>query len=215
MSSSHNVLFPSMSHAVPALSEDARRLFRSLNQPLPDPVPFPVLVVVSGLPGTGKSFFSQRLAERVSLAVLESDALRKVLSPYPLHTAEESIRLFRAIDELLDLLLERHLPVLLDATNLLEAHREALHSLAQRHKARTILVLVKAPPKVVRQRLEARRGNRDTQNHSDADWEVYQRMRPLQEPIRRGHIVVDTSRDIEPVLERVAQEIVGWTRLGR
>ena len=43
----------------------------------------PSLVVVSGLPGTGKSFFCRKLAERLPFVVLASDALRKVLFPCP------------------------------------------------------------------------------------------------------------------------------------
>ena len=197
------------------ISDDARQLLENLKTPLPEPVLYPVLVAVSGLPGTGKSFFSQRLVERLPLAVLESDALRKALVPSPLHTAEESARLFRAIHELTDLLLEHCVPVLLDATNLLESHREHLYHIAGQRSAKVILVRVEAPPGMVRQRLEERTGGSQRQDHSDADWEVYQRLRPSQEPIRRNHLVVDTSRDIEPAVERVAREINRWIRWGR
>ncbi len=193
-------------------SSDARKLLESLPKPLPEPVLHPVLVAVSGLPGSGKSFFSRRLAERIPLVVLESDALRKVLVPSPLHTAEESTSLFRAIHQLIAMLLKDGVPVLLDATNLAEAHREPLYRIAAQCDARVVMVLAKAPVEVVRQRLETRMHLSQRQDSSEADWEVYQRLRPTQEPIHRSHIVVDTSRDMVPAMEKVLREIHHWMR---
>ncbi|MDO8749845.1 MAG: ATP-binding protein [Dehalococcoidia bacterium] len=211
----HNTRSTHEGQAATAASRDARRLLRSLDGLLPEPMLQTVLVVVSGLPGTGKSYFSQRLAQQAPLTVLESDAMRKVLTPSPIHTAKESARLFQAIHEVIDLLLGQRLSVLLDATSLAEAHREPLYRLAERHNAKMMLVLVEAPPQVVRQRLDVRGKTPLRQDHSDADWGVYQRMRPLQEPIKRDHISVDTSGDIEPVVAKVAREIQRWTRQGR
>ena len=215
MKTLHNLLIPSGGPASRTISSDTQQLLKSLSGPLPEPVLHPALVVVSGLPGTGKSVLSRRLAERMSLAVLGSDALRKVLVPSPLYTSEESARLFRAVHTLIDLLLERSLPVLLDATNLSESHREHLYHIAGRRSARVILVRVEAPPEVVRQRLEERTDQSQRRDSSDADWEVYQRMRTSQQPIRRNHLVVDTSRDIEPAVEKVVRVINRWVRRGR
>ncbi|MCZ6891349.1 MAG: AAA family ATPase, partial [Chloroflexi bacterium] len=63
-------------------SAEHRRLLESLER-LPEPVARPVLMIISGLPGTGKSHFSRRLTERVALAMLETDALRKALFSVP------------------------------------------------------------------------------------------------------------------------------------
>ena len=71
------------------LTADVERLAESLGQ-LPEPAAEPALVAVSGLPGTGKSYFCGKLAERLPLAVLESDSLRKVLFSPPAYSATES-----------------------------------------------------------------------------------------------------------------------------
>jgi len=42
---------------------------------------------------------------------------------------------------------------------------------------------------------------------SEADWDVYRKMEPTVEKIRRHHLVVDTTRDIGPALDRVVREI--------
>lgn len=186
------------------LASDVQRLRDSLGE-LPEPVARPALVVVSGLPGTGKSFFSRKLAERVPLLVLESDVLRKTLFPSPTYSAEESSQVFRAIHPLAEDLLKEGVSLVLDATNLSERFRERLYCIADRLGARLIVVRVQAPPEVVRQRMQGRAGYSDTV--SDADWSVYLKMRPSAEPISRNHFVVDTSRDISPAIERIVREI--------
>ncbi len=72
-----------------APSVEQHRLLESLGQ-LPKPVAYPVLVAVSGLPGTGKSYFSRQLAGYIPLAILETDALRKELFPCPIYSAAEN-----------------------------------------------------------------------------------------------------------------------------
>jgi len=173
---------------------------------LPEPVAEPVLILISGLPGTGKSYFSKRLAERVPFLVLESDALRKTLFSPPSYTPRESARLFRIIHLLLQDLLNEGISVILDATNLSERFREQLYGIADHLNARLILVHVEAPPEVVYQRLENRA--MDSENKSDADWAVYRRMRSSADKIQRKHYVVDTSSDITPALDKIVREVM-------
>jgi predicted kinase len=186
------------------LVSDVQALTESLGQ-FPEPVVRPAFVVVSGLPGTGKSHFCNRLAERLPFLILETDALRKTLFPSPSYSQQESSRLFRAVHLLIEQLLKRGVPTILDATSLSERYREPLYSIADRLGAKLVLVRVEAPPEVVQERLKIRRAGGD--NKSDADWEVYQRMKPTVEKIRRQHFAVDTSRAITPVLDKIVREL--------
>lgn len=173
---------------------------------LPEPIAEPTLIVVSGLPGTGKSYFSKRLAERLPFLVLESDALRKTLFTSPGYSPQESAQLFQTIHRLVRDLLNKGIPLILDATNLSERSREQLYSITDQLGVRLLLVRVEAPPEVVYQRLKARA--KDSANSSDADWGVYRRMRPSVERIRRNHYVVDTSKDITPVVDKIVREVM-------
>lgn len=190
-------------------SRDVERLRDSL-PPCPGPVARPVMVVVSGLPGTGKTHFSQSLVDNVPLLVLESDALRKVLFPLPSHTGPESARLFKACYSLIDALLTEGVSLLLDATNLVEHHRERLYRIADRPGVKLVLISVQAPSAVVHQRLNDRSQGAGPQGHSTADWQVYLSMRSSAEPIARDDLVVDTSGDISQFVDEVAREIAGW-----
>jgi predicted kinase len=177
------------------LDEDVEKLRQSLNV-LPQPQVEPPLILVSGLPGTGKSFFCHKLAERLSFPILASDTLRKILFPSPQHKESENKRLFSACHSLIEELLRKGIPVIFDATNLLEHHREYLYRAAERAGAKLILVWVEAPTEVVRQRLLTREKAAMPQYDSEAGWEVYNKMKPRRERISRNHLVVDTSQDI-------------------
>lgn len=185
---------------------DLQRLTDGLGE-LPEPVVKPAFVAVSGLPGTGKSYFCAKLAERLPFVILESDALRKTLFSPPSYSPEESARLFKTLHLLIEKLLKRGIPLILDATNLSERDRERLYNIADRLDARLILVRMEAPPQLVYQRLKARKNGADSANKSDADWEVYRKMKPTVEKIGRKHYVADSSRDIGPVLTKIVREI--------
>ena len=173
---------------------------------MPEPVAKPVFVAVSGLPGTGKSYFSRRLAERLPSVIVESDALRKMLFPTPTYSAQESQRLFTACHSLIGELLGGGITVVLDATNLMEQHRERLYRIAQRLKVKLIMVQVEAPREMVQQRLQGRSRGVDAGDNSDADWGVYRKMKASAQRIRRNYFAVDTSRDISPVIDRIVRE---------
>ena len=186
------------------LTADVERLAESLGQ-LPEPSAQPALVVVSGLPGTGKTYFCGKLAERLLFAILESDALRKVLFSPPDYSPKESSHLFLAVHRLIERLLTKGISLILDATNLSERHREYLYRITDRLDAKLVLVRIEAPPQVVRRRLENRL--KGSNGKSDADWAIYQKMKPLTQKISRKHYAVDTSRDITPAMDKIVREM--------
>ncbi len=187
-----------------SLDEDVKKLRQSLNG-LPQPQVEPPFIIISGLPGTGKSFFCHKLAEKSSFLILASDTLRKILFPSPQYNESENKRLFSACHALIEELLRKGIPVIFDATNLVEHHREYLYRAAERAEAKLILVWVEAPPEVVRQRLLAREKAAIPHDNSEADWEVYNKMKPRREKISRNHLVVDTSQDISVVIDKIVR----------
>ena len=187
------------------LTADVKKLMYSLGQ-LPEPSVAPVLIIVSGLPGSGKSYFSRRLAERLPLPIIESDAMRQLLYPSPSYSQAESERLFRACHALIDELLRKGISVIFDATNLIERNREELYRIADSAEAKLIIVRLEAPPELVRQRMARRQTGIDPDDKSEADWQVYKKMSITAERIRRNHFAVDTSKDIAPAIEKIVRE---------
>jgi predicted kinase len=164
----------------------------------------PVLVMFSGLPGTGKSHLARRLAEVLPFAVVESDRVRKILFPECEYSGEESKWVHRTCHALMERLLQKGVRVIYDATNLHERHREQVYRLADGNQVKLVIVKVVAPQPVASGRLHSRdEGSSDDRDISDADLGVYRRMSRQVDPIGRNHVVVDTSQDLGPAITKL------------
>lgn len=161
----------------------------------------PVLIMMSGLPGSGKSHLSRILAERIRAVVIESDAVRKALFPQPCYSADESTTVHRTCQQVMRRLLTRGVRVVFDATNLVEFQREIIYSLARRSGARLLIVRAVAPEEVIRERLTRRQEGADSA--SDADWHVYRRMAHREQKIQQPHVCIDTTQDTEDAVRKV------------
>lgn len=167
----------------------------------------PALAILIGLPASGKSRVAEELRARTGAVVLESDALRSLLFPRRSYSAGESRRLFAAIHGTIEELLAEGASVIVDATNLAEAERAPLYEIAERRGARLVLAQVTAPGPLVRRRLARREAAGISR--SEADFQVYKRMRGRLESLQRLHHVVDTSEEVDPVLAAIAKEMMG------
>ena len=180
----------------------------ALVYPAPPVAPTPgsraTLVLLSGLPGDGKSYLARRLAEACGAEIVESDAVRLRLTGEPRFTPAEHRRVFDVCHALVERLLGEGRVVIMDATNLVEVHRRAVYAIAERAGARLIIVRVEAPEPTARRRLE----ERAARGEGLADWAVRQRMRRTREPISRPHRRVDTSGDISDAVKEIAAEIL-------
>jgi predicted kinase len=154
------------------------------------------LVIMSGLPGTGKSHLAQLAAERTGAIVLRSDALRKLLFPQPDYSARESRTVYEAAYALIAYLIAEGYPVIFDATNLSAWARARATGVAVRAGGTALVVQTTAPEDVVRERLFARGRPGVEAFLSDAGWEVYTSMRSRLEPVAPDapdEFAVDTS----------------------
>lgn len=166
--------------------------------PEESPLP-PVLAVVCGLPGVGKSTVSRAIADRIGATVLRTDVIRKELFVDPTYTSAETVAVY---DELLTRAFE-HLDVgesvVLDATFKTSERRIQARDLATQVGARFRLVRVSCDEDVLERRIRARDGV------SDADFDVHVEFRDRFEPVEMDHVVVDNSGSKAATEDRVAR----------
>jgi adenylylsulfate kinase len=103
-------------------------------------------VWLTGPPASGKSTVARALEAEladggVHAVVLESDALRRVLTPEPTYEPEERDRFYREVAGLAAVLVAQGFPVIVDATAPRRAHRDRLRESI----GRFLEILVTAP----------------------------------------------------------------------
>jgi predicted kinase len=157
---------------------------------LEEPGNKPCLLLTAGLPGSGKSTLAQGLADRASFCVIRSDVVRKKLaglssaepSPSPLreelYTREGMERTYAECLRRAEQLLFEGKRVIVDATFREEQQRRNFLEAAVVWGVPAYLLLCRAEPETVRQRLAKRQGDA-----SDADWSVYQSLAETWEEI--------------------------------
>ena len=165
------------------------------------------LVVLVGLPASGKSHFAALLAERTGAVVVATDALRRRLFIAPSYVREESRTIFALARAVARRLLARGHVAVVDATNLREADRLPLYAVARTERAPLVVVRVVAPEDAIRARLAVRSSRASSRDASDADWDVYQLMLDRYEEPSVPFLTVDTATDLEGGLSRTEEAI--------
>jgi predicted kinase len=181
----------------------------------------PLLLVMAGLSGTGKSAVANELADELDLQVIASDFVRKELAGAPtgqhrygdygagIYSPASTERTYAAMRERARKLLVDGQSVVLDATYQQREYRERAMALAQEAGALAFCVETITDAAVVRERLATRERNATTL--SDARWETYlvqaERFDAIDELDDWQHIRLDTSRPLEDVVAGAILEL--------
>lgn len=164
-----------------------------------------MLIMVTGLPATGKSTIARNLAKRLHGTLLRTDLIRKELHPKPGYTREEKELIYDVMLLLTKYLLRAGITVVLDGTFYKRSLRRKVYTVAARTKSHLKIIECACPEHVIKRRMERRA--RRKRNLSDADYEVYKKIASQFEPISRKHIVVDTSMFLKQNIEEIMHKI--------
>jgi predicted kinase len=190
----------------------------------------PSLVLLCGLPGTGKTWVAQRLARPLRASAHRSDVRRKQIAGVPrtsrrregfesgLYSAGMTERVYDSLREDAEAELRAGRTVIVDAAFPRRAQRAAFAEAARRAGRPVWILHLQAPEPVVRERLERRQADAD--EVSDADFGVYLRARESFEPPAEGECdgVVDVASGAmsgEDVAEALLEKMIAGVRAAR
>ncbi len=161
-----------------------------------------MLILMAGLPATGKSTLARALAAQCQGVVLDKDEIRGALFPpaYIEYSAAQDDFCQSLMLETAAYLLTRHpdLRVFLDGRTFSRAYQiqNALNA-AQRHATPWRIIECVCSEATARRRLEASRATHPAQNRT---YELYKKLQAEFEPIPDPKLIVNTDTPLEDCL---------------
>ena len=187
-----------------AALENDLAVIRSLSAPADNPAQTG-LVILYGLPGSGKSWFADLVARRTPAVILNSDRLRSAIIAHPRYDGDENKRLFTAMFRRTAELLAQGQTVIFDSTALRYWARIPLESIADERGLTPVRVHLDPPESVMLSRLDARQEAPDSQDAAKTWPEVYYWMKPGWEAIVESHLKLANPDDAPAMADTVAQ----------
>jgi predicted kinase len=154
-----------------------------------------MIVIVFGLPGSGKSYFAERLAKKINADYVNSDRLRKEMFPKRTYSAEEKAAVYNAMLQKMSVAAKQNQNIVLDATFHKQKTRKAFID-GIRGQDKVYFIEIKAAENLIRQRLKKERAD------SEADYEVYKLLLQEWEPMNEAHLSLhSTDENISSLLQ--------------
>ncbi len=154
-----------------------------------------MIIIVFGLPGSGKSFFASKLAGKLKIKYVNSDVIRKELFAKRLYSPEEKMQVYNEMIREMKAAVQSQQSVILDATYYKKSIRQKVIESALDLDEKIIFIEVTAEEKIAKERLAKERP------YSEADYSVYLKLKKEFEPLENDHLVLESGRDnIEEML---------------
>lgn len=125
----------------------------------------PALIMLLGLPGSGKTYTSSHLADLLGLALISDGKIRDGLFEKPTFTKQENSVVLQMMTIMAEEYLALGLPVMFDTGMNKATERKTLREIAKKHKADTMLIWLQVDQETAR--LRARSLKKETKTLSD------------------------------------------------
>ena len=162
-----------------------------------------MLVLISGLPGSGKSYFGQKLAAAIGAIYLNSDKVRVQMRGSGKYSDEDKLLVYKQMALDASEALDVGKDVVADATFSRQSFREQFERLSATQGTPLHIIVVKADEDTIRKRLSSPR------EFSEADFKVYEKLRDEFEEITVPHLEL---RSTDSNLDEMLRKAIKYTR---
>lgn len=152
------------------------------------------LILVTGLPGAGKTTFAHALADKAGARHFNTDIIRAALGLRGQYDEASKKKVYREMEAQTRNALRSGASVVVDGTFYRESLREPYRQLGEEAGAQVSWLVIEAPEAVIRQRVSRQRA------YSEADFEVYLKVRDAWEPLLLPHLTL-RSEELPTMLD--------------
>lgn len=163
----------------------------------------PKLVVVFGLPGTGKTTFARALSRELGWTHLNTDIIRAELGKKHRYDERTKASIYQEMRDLTAKELTLNRGVVLDGTFYRDTLRDSFRKLSSEHGVPLKWIEVCAAEEIVRDRVARERP------YSEADFQVYKKIRKAFEPLQEPRLKVFSDREKLPEMVHKSIAFIG------
>lgn len=161
-----------------------------------------MIILVAGLPGSGKSYFASRLAAHLEAVYISSDKVRKSFDGMGKYALEDKLSVYKGMGDLAEVSLYKGKTVVLDATFFLKSMRTLFFALAEKYSSTIHFIYIEADEDLIQKRVAKKRPD------SEADFEVYKKIKNEFEAIDFPHLHLrSTDSNIAEMIEKARDYI--------
>ena len=161
-----------------------------------------MIVLFCGLPGTGKTFLSNKLSKYINSSVLSTDKIRKELIQKPTYTPWERALIYDVLFLLAKYLHSSGINCILDGTFNMEKSRREIKDLLNLPNNQFYIIECICPEDLIITRLLLRQDD-----YSDATVSIYLKMKKIYEPVKQKHISINTSKPLDKNIDKILRYI--------
>lgn len=164
------------------------------------------LIVVSGIPGTGKSSVAESVATSLRLPILSIDPIEAAMWHGGFPKDATGVAAYEVAAATAEEQLKLELSVVIDAVNPVESSRDTWRRLAARRHAKLIPIeIICSEESLHRQRVEKRK--RNIPGMPEVTWERVLERRQEYEPWADKHLTLDSVAPLSNLVQRALDYI--------
>lgn len=148
-----------------------------------------MLIMIAGLPGSGKSYFAEKLAAHLGAVYINSDQVRQTIHALGHYTDQDKLKIYEEMLRLATNSLKENKVVVVDTTFYRQSVRNLFFNLAKTLVVPVFFMEVFADEALVRERLKKPR------KYSEADFKVYEKIKTAFEPIAEPHLRLQSNNE--------------------
>jgi predicted kinase len=163
-----------------------------------------MIVIVSGLPATGKTYFSESLAEFIQAKFINTDSEREKLDLPQDNTVEINQKVYEQVLKEMAAQIQYKKKVVVEGIFHKEKTRSMFMKKARELHQKVFFIEIKAGDYTVHERLKKR------PDYTDADYKVYLQSKSEYEPVYYPHLVLwSDDQDVDEMVEKANVYIFG------